>query len=140
MLIGDISRRNGRRYPTKPAVIFGDAELTWAALDERANRLATYLLAHGLRPGDRVAVFARNTLEWPEIIFGLSKAGVVLVPANVRMAAGEAAYILEDSGCRAAIVHTDQVGAFGDVVQGLDALLEIDGSALGIEYSKALEA
>jgi acyl-CoA synthetase (AMP-forming)/AMP-acid ligase II len=140
MLIGDISRRNGRRYPHKPAVIFGDTQLTWAALDERANRLATYLLAQDLRPGDRVAVFARNTLEWPEITFGLAKAGLVLVPANVRLAQDEAAYILDDSGCRAAIVHADQLDAFGGVVQDLDVLLEIGGSALGIDYGKALDA
>jgi acyl-CoA synthetase (AMP-forming)/AMP-acid ligase II len=140
MLIGDISRRNARRYPHKPAVIFGDAELTWAALDDRANRLATYLLDQGLRPGDRIAVLARNTLEWPEITFGLAKAGLVLVPVNVRLAADEATYILEDAGCRAAIVHTDQAAAFGDVVDGLDVVVEIGGSAIGIDYGKALEA
>ena len=45
MLIGDIARHNGRRYPAKTAVVFADRALSWAAVDERANRLATYLLA-----------------------------------------------------------------------------------------------
>jgi acyl-CoA synthetase (AMP-forming)/AMP-acid ligase II len=140
MLVGDIARRNARRYPHKTAVVFGDTELTWAALDERANRIGTYLLSRGLRAGDHVAVFARNTLEWPELIFGLAKAGLVLVPVNVRLAAGEASYVLDDSGCRAAVVHRDQAEAFADVVQPLDAVVEIGGSALGPSYDSALEA
>ena len=139
MLIGDIARRNGRRWPRKTAVVFDDHELTWAALDERANRLATYLLARGLTTGDRVAVCAHNTLEWPEITFGLAKAGLVLVPVNVRLAPSEAAYLLDDSGCRAAIVHTGAAGTFGDVVAGLDVVVEIGGSELGPAYGDALE-
>ncbi|MHB8467250.1 MAG: class I adenylate-forming enzyme family protein, partial [Acidimicrobiales bacterium] len=131
MLVGDVCRRNGRRYGTKPAVVFEGSELTWAALDERANRLGTYLLGTGLRSGDRVAVLARNTAEWPEIMFGLAKAGLVLVPVNVRLAPGEAAYILEDSGSRAAIVHGDHVDDFGDVLATLDSVVQIGASTLG---------
>ena len=80
MLIGDISRHKARRYPAKTAVISEGRQLSWAAVDERANRLATYLLSAGLTTGDRVAVCARNTAEWPEVTYGLAKAGLVLVP------------------------------------------------------------
>jgi acyl-CoA synthetase (AMP-forming)/AMP-acid ligase II len=120
-------------------VVFGDTELTWAALDERANRIGTYLLSRGLERGDRVAIFARNTLEWPEMVFGIAKAGLVLVPVNVRLAANEATYLLDDSGCRAAIIHTDQADTFGDVVQGLAAVVEIGANALGPSYDAALD-
>ena len=139
MLVGDVCRRNARRYRTKVAVAFDDVELSWAALDERANRLATYLLGRGLAPGDRVAVLARNTLEWPEIMFGLAKAGLVLVPVNVRLAVDETSYILQDSGCRAALVHADQAGTFGDILEGLDVVVEIGGSDLGVDYRSALD-
>jgi acyl-CoA synthetase (AMP-forming)/AMP-acid ligase II len=139
MLIGDICRLNGRRYPNKKAVIFGDRDLTWAALDERANRLGSYLLSRGLQPGDRIAVVARNTLEWPEVIFGLAKAGLAVVPINIRLASGEANYMLEDAGCRAAIVHTDQTAAFGDVVDALDLVMQIGGADLGANYEDALQ-
>jgi acyl-CoA synthetase (AMP-forming)/AMP-acid ligase II len=138
MLIGDISRRNALRFRSKPAVIFGDVELSWAALDERANRLATALLAAGLRTGDRVAVLAANVGEWPEITYGLAKAGLVLVPINARVAAAEARFVLEDSGARAAIVHGDLVEAFGGVLDGLDVVLEIGSSEVGRDYEAAL--
>lgn len=139
MLIGDISRRNARRFGTKPAVIFGDAELSWAALDERANRLATSLLGAGLRTGDRVGVFGPNMGEWPEITYGLAKAGLVLVPINARVAANEAAYMLDDAGARAAIVHHGLVDDFGDVVTDLDTVLQIGGTDVGVDYESALE-
>jgi acyl-CoA synthetase (AMP-forming)/AMP-acid ligase II len=138
MLIGDISRRNARRYGGKPAVLHDGVELSWAALDERADRLATCLLDRGLRPGDRVAVAARNTLQWPEITFGLAKAGLVLVPINVRLTAPEVRYISEDAGCRGVIVHRDQVAGLGAGLEGADVCLEIGGSEMGTDYDTAL--
>src|ERR1700752_2289640 len=102
MLIGDISRHNARRYPNKTAVISEGRQLSWAAGDERANRLGTYLQGTGLGKGDRVAVCARNTIEWPEITYGLAKAGLVLVPVNIRLTPPEIDYIVGDSGARAA--------------------------------------
>jgi acyl-CoA synthetase (AMP-forming)/AMP-acid ligase II len=139
VLIGDISRRNARRYPGKTAVIYEDHALSWAALDERANRLATALLARGLQLGDRVAVFARNTAEWPEIVFGLAKAGLVLVPVNVRLTADEAHHIVIDSGSRAAIVHTDHVATFAGVVAACDVVIEIGGWTIAPGYESVLE-
>ena len=138
MLIGDISRRNARRFGTKAAVIFDDVELSWAALDERANRLATCLLAAGLRKGDRIGVFGPNMGEWPEITYGLAKAGLVLVPINARVAASEAAYMLADAGARAAIIHRSLVEDFGGVVADLDTVLEIGGTGVGRDYETAL--
>ena len=138
MLIGDITRRNAHRYPAKPAIVCGDVTLTWSALDERANRIGSYLLGRGLVPGDRVAVLARNTLEWPEITYGLAKAGLVMVPLNVRSAADEVAYMLDDSGTRAAIVHVDHAEAFAKVVDGLDVVIGIGTDELGVDYEVAL--
>jgi acyl-CoA synthetase (AMP-forming)/AMP-acid ligase II len=138
MLVGDIPRRNGRRFPTKTALRYGDTSLTWAALDERANRLATYLLDRGLKQGDRVAVSARNCLEWPEIVFGLAKAGLILVPLNIRQSADEVEHVLADSGARAGIVHHDQVERHGQTLSGLELVLEIGGDDAGEDYDTAL--
>ncbi|MCW2912166.1 MAG: putative fatty-acid--CoA ligase [Actinomycetia bacterium] len=131
MLVGDIPRRNARRYPTKTALVHGNTRLTWAALDERADRLATYLLSRGLRMGDRVAVCARNCLEWPEMVFALAKAGLVAVPVNVRLSPDEVGHVLGDSGARAGIIHTDQTEMLGEVMSGLEFLLEVGGNEAG---------
>ncbi|HEY6493392.1 MAG TPA: AMP-binding protein [Trebonia sp.] len=140
MLIGDIARHNGRRYPTKTAVISEGRQLSWGAVDERANRLATYLQSTGLKKGDRVAVCARNTLEWPEITYGLAKAGLVLVPVNIRLTPAEIQFIVEDSSCRAALVHDDQaeIVAAPFAEAGIGTVLQIGGASLGKEYEEAL--
>jgi acyl-CoA synthetase (AMP-forming)/AMP-acid ligase II len=138
MLVGDVPRRNGRRYPTKTAVVSGGTSLTWAAVDERANRLATSLLAQGLEPGDRVAICARNTAEWPELVFGLAKAGLVAVPLNIRLSAPEIAHILADSGARAGILHSDQAPVAADPFGALEHVLQIGGSSAARGYEDAL--
>ena len=55
MLIGDIATNNARRYPDKRALVDADRALTWSQVDERARRLAAFLIGRGLvlgRPGD----------------------------------------------------------------------------------------
>src|ERR1700744_1225949 len=140
MLIGDISRHNGRRYPAKTAVISEGRQLSWGAVDERANRLATYLQSTGLKQGDRVAVCARNTLEWPEITYGLAQARLVLVPVNIRLTRAEIQFIVEDSGCRAALVHDDQVEIVAAPLAeaGIGTVLQIGGASLGKEDEEGL--
>jgi acyl-CoA synthetase (AMP-forming)/AMP-acid ligase II len=140
MLIGDISRHNARRYPAKTAVISEGRQLSWGAVDERANRLATYLQSTGVKKGDRVAVCARNTIEWPEITYGLAKAGLVLVPVNIRLTPAEIQFIVEDSGCQAAILHGDQAEVAAGPVAAADigTVLQISGTSLGKEYEEAL--
>src|SRR5260370_2278950 len=138
MLIGDISRHTARRYPAKTAVICEDRQLAWAAVDERANRLATYLLGAGLAQGDRVAVRVSNTDEWPEITHGQAKAGLVLVTVNMRLAPSEIEFIVADSGCRAAIVHADQAEVGAEPLAALGTIVEIGGTSLGHDYETAL--
>ncbi|WP_181783081.1 class I adenylate-forming enzyme family protein [Pseudonocardia pini] len=139
MLVGDIPRRNARRYPTKTAVLSGGTALTWAAVNERANRLGTALRAAGLHTGDRVAVCSRNTAEWPEIVFGLAKAGLVAVPINIRLSAPEIAHQLTDSGARAGIVHSDQTALAGEVFTAqLELVVQIGGEEAGKDYESVL--
>ncbi len=144
MLLGDISANNARRYPNKRALVDGDRVLSWAQVDERARRLANHLVGSGLSAGDRVLVIARNCIEWPEISFGLAKAGLVTAPVNVRLAADEVAHLRDDSGARGAIIHADHVEKFGDLLTGLGPVLVIGGAAGALQgatgYDTALAA
>ncbi|BCY12898.1 class I adenylate-forming enzyme family protein [Actinoplanes sp. L3-i22] len=108
-------REFGRATPDVIAVRDGDRTLTYAALDERSNRVACGLLQQGLRYGDRVALLCGNRLEYPEIAAGIAKAGLVLVPVNPRLTAPEVAFILEHSGARAVLVDEALAGAVDDV-------------------------
>ncbi|WP_199178088.1 class I adenylate-forming enzyme family protein [Mycobacterium hubeiense] len=135
MLIGDIATNNARRYPRKRALVDADRVHTWPQVDERARRLAGYLAGQGLAPGDRVMVIARNCIEWPEISFGLAKAGLIAVPVNIRLAPDEVAHVRDDCGARAVIVHADQYETFAGEIDGLDVVLTV-----GDEYESALAA
>ncbi|CDO31257.1 class I adenylate-forming enzyme family protein [Mycolicibacterium porcinum] len=135
MLIGDIAANNARRYPDKTALVDADRVHTWSQVDERARRLANHLTTRGLTPGDRVMVIARNCIEWPEISFGLAKAGLVAVPVNIRLAPDEVAHVRDDSGARAVIIHADHAEKFHNELTGLGVVMTI-----GPDYESSLAA
>src|SRR2546430_6526090 len=95
------------RYGDRPAVVDGDTKLTYAELDERARTFAAALVASGIEPGDRVAVWAFNSLEWVVAALGVFQSGAVLVPINTRFKGLEAGGILARSEARLLVTVTD---------------------------------
>jgi fatty-acyl-CoA synthase len=83
--------------PDRLALVAGNRRLTYAQLDERANRFAHHLLDHGVEPGDKVAIYSWDRAEWVEAMLGSYKARAVPVNVNYRYVADEARYILENS-------------------------------------------
>jgi fatty-acyl-CoA synthase len=83
--------------PERPALVAGDRRLTYAQLDERANRFARHLLDHGVEPGDKVAIYSWDRAEWVEAMLGTYKARAVPINVNYRYVADEARYILDNS-------------------------------------------
>ncbi|MGH8517001.1 MAG: FadD3 family acyl-CoA ligase [Panacagrimonas sp.] len=88
------------RTPDALAVHASDGAFSYSALDRLANQIGAWLLARGIRPGDRVAIWSPNRIEW--IIAGLAahSIGAALVPINTRMKGAEAGDILARSGTR----------------------------------------
>jgi acyl-CoA synthetase (AMP-forming)/AMP-acid ligase II len=79
-------------------------EVRYAELEERLDRFAALIAAAGLAPGDRMAMAIGNRFEFVEVMYGAMRAGVVPVPLNTRLGADTIAFILENSGCRGAVV------------------------------------
>jgi acyl-CoA synthetase (AMP-forming)/AMP-acid ligase II len=94
-------RDGANRWGDAEAVVDGDRRVTFAALQGLVDAVARALIAAGIDPGDRVAVWAPNSLEWIVSALGITTAGGVLVPINTRFKGAEAAYILGRSGARA---------------------------------------
>ena len=67
-------------------------EITWSVFDEKANRVANFLLARGIVKGDKVAILLMNCLDWLPIYFGILKTGAIAVPLNFRYSADEIEY------------------------------------------------
>jgi len=85
------------RYPEVEAVAEGRTRVTYAELGARVERAAAACVANGVAPGDRVAIWAPNTLDWIVSSLGAVSAGAVLVPLNTRFKGAEAAYVLSRS-------------------------------------------
>ncbi|SEF02996.1 long-chain acyl-CoA synthetase [Streptomyces sp. 3213] len=68
------------RHPQRPAVRVDESVLSYAELDELSGRVAGGLLAHGVRPGDRVGMRLPNVPAFPALCFGALRAGAIVVP------------------------------------------------------------
>ncbi|MFD6812195.1 AMP-binding protein, partial [Streptomyces anthocyanicus] len=94
--IPGLVRSAGERYGGREAVADGRTRITYAELAARVERSAAACLATGVRAGDRVAVWAPNSLDWIVAALGAVTAGAVLVPLNTRFKGTEAADVLGD--------------------------------------------
>lgn len=106
--LSEMLRERARRHPDRPAVIFYGAALSYAALDRLSDRFAALLVAEGVRPGDRVAVFLPTCPQFHVAFFGILKARAVHVPVNPLFREQELLYELEDTGAEV-IVAQDQL-------------------------------
>jgi fatty-acyl-CoA synthase len=96
--VGALIERSAARYPDRMALQFGDRRWSYAELDAAADRAARQLLASGLRPGDRVAAYGKNSDAYLLAWLGCCRAGLVHVPVNFNLTGDDLAYILRQSG------------------------------------------
>ena len=98
--LATILRESARTAPDKPLVHIADRTLTYAEIDHLSGRFAATLGDLGLERGDKVAVQLPNLPQFLICYFGILKAGLVMVPINPLLTAGEIAYHLDDSDAR----------------------------------------
>jgi len=104
--------RAGLSHGALPAIALGAHVVrSYGELAQRAARLAGALETRfGLAPGDRVAIFAKNSPDYIEVLNAIWHAGLAAVPVNAKLHGRELAYILEQSGARMCFV-SDDLGA-----------------------------
>ncbi|MFI7501366.1 FadD3 family acyl-CoA ligase [Streptomyces sp. NPDC049687] len=88
------------RYADTEAVVEGRTRIPYGELGARVERAAAACLANGVAAGDRVGIWAPNSLDWMVAALGAVSAGAVLVPLNTRFKGTEAADVLRRSGAR----------------------------------------
>ena len=131
--VDSIVRRSAARHPERTALVFADRRWTYRELDEATTRVAARLRELGLRQGDRVAAYGRNSDAYLLVFLGCARAGLVHVPINYALTGGELAYLIENSG--AALVVADPalagaVEACGAPVGRPELLRDAEGSLL----------
>ncbi len=99
-------RESAVKEPDKTLMYFADQSFSYAQVDEISGRVASALLAQGLRRGQTVAVDLPNLPQFVFAYFGILKAGLVMLPLNPLLKAPEIAYHLGD-GDAAALITVD---------------------------------
>jgi fatty-acyl-CoA synthase len=95
--LGALPERAARRWGPREALSFKGRRATFAEVATGVDRVARGLLARGIGPGDKVALWMLNRPEWIEAAFAVMRIGAVLVPVNTRLRTDDVAYILEQS-------------------------------------------
>ena len=98
------------RFGDLTAIRDGGTELTYAELAQAASEFGAALVESGLQPGDCVAIWCFNCVEWVVAVLGVFAAGGVLVPVNTRFKGHEAADMLRRSGAKVLVTVTDFLG------------------------------
>ncbi|WP_375739938.1 FadD3 family acyl-CoA ligase [Pseudomonas boanensis] len=118
---------SARRHAQQIAIDDGELKINYAELERLSRAAGRALLALGLEPGERVAIWAPNSHHWLVAALGSLMAGAVLVPLSTRMKGGEAADILRRSGARVLFSVGEFLGSYyPDLLaeQSLDGLMQ----------------
>ncbi|MFW5330210.1 class I adenylate-forming enzyme family protein [Hydrogenophaga sp. ZJX-1] len=111
--VADIVQRSADVFPDRVAVVDGERQVTYQALNVLVDRLGHALLGLGLRHQDVVALASRNTLELLVTYFACARAGLICMPVNLGLRAHEIAFCLRDAKARVMIAE----GALDEVVR-----------------------
>jgi fatty-acyl-CoA synthase len=121
--IGPFLEGIAQRYGDNDALVVAHQNVRWtyAELNARVTRLAAGLLALGLRPGDRVGIWAQNCAEWVLVQFATARAGLVMVNINPAYRRSELEYVLDKVQCSALILapafkSSDYIAIIEDVI------------------------
>lgn len=103
--LASVLAESARRHPNAIALIEGERRLSFAELWSQVLRQAGALVARGIRPGDKVALIAPNTVDFPLAYYAIVAAGGVVVPVHLLLTADEMAYVLSDSEAGLVLCH-----------------------------------
>ena len=131
--LADLFERAAGEYPEREAIVANGERRTYAELEARANRLAHHLQDSGVQPGDHVAVYAFNIIEWAEAMLAIYKIRAICINVNFRYVAEELAYLLDQAKPVAVVFQrqfTDRVAEVAPKVASLRHLIVVeDGTA-----------
>jgi fatty-acyl-CoA synthase/long-chain acyl-CoA synthetase len=125
--LGEFYRRLCNRYSDRTALKTPEQSFTYAALEEKSAKLATAFRSMGLGSGDRIAVLMQNRPEFLITEIAASRAGVVVLPLNHKLAESNIEYILDDADIRTIVVGPQFFDTAAELRQGASPLEHIIG-------------
>ena len=104
-------------YSDRDAFVCMDKRMTYGELDKMANSFAAWLQGKGLARGSRVAIMMPNVLQYPVAIFGILRAGCVVVNVNPLYTPRELEHQLKDAGAEAIVVLENFASTLEQVIE-----------------------
>jgi long-chain acyl-CoA synthetase len=119
--LGDIPRHHGRARGGDIALVFEGRTTTYAEFDRHTSQVADALIAAGVQPGECVAYLGKNSDHYFELVLGAAKAGAIIAPIGWRLAAAEAAYIIDDTQAKLLFVGPECVAVAREALTQTEA-------------------
>jgi fatty-acyl-CoA synthase/long-chain acyl-CoA synthetase len=135
--IAGIVRGHALDQPGAMAFTFGNEVMSFGELDLGSNRAANGLIALGVKRGDRIAYFGKNSHLYFELLLGALKIGAVMTPVNWRLAGPEITYVLNDCQARVLFVGDGFAEVIAQLRPGLkhvETVIGVDAAAAPIDY------
>jgi len=128
--VAAVSEAAAELWGEATALHFQSSQLSFAALEANANKIAQALLEAGVQSGERIAYLGKNNTAFYEVLFGACKVRCAVTPVNYRLAAPEIAFILND--CKASVVFVGKdseplLEAILDQCPRVSTIISIDG-------------
>lgn len=127
----DIFEQSTEAYGDKTAYVNMDHEMSFHELDEESKKFAAYLQAKGLKKGDAVAVMMPNLLQYPVALFGILRAGMVVVNVNPLYTPRELKHQLSDAKVKGIVILENFAHTLEKVTADLDELKHIILTGIG---------
>jgi amino acid adenylation domain-containing protein len=115
----ELFERQVDEHPEAVALVYGEQQLSYRELDERANQLAHYLQSAGVGPDTLVAVCLERTIEMVVALLGILKAGGAYLPLDASYPVERLRYMLEDSEARLLLTEAKLGELFGESTRAL---------------------
>jgi long-chain acyl-CoA synthetase len=103
----DVLEESVQRFPSHTAIEFLDSEMSYAELNQKSEQFASWLQLQGLQKGDAVLVMMPNMTQYIVCLFGVLKAGGVMVNCNPLYTARELEFQLNDSRAVIAVIASN---------------------------------
>lgn len=143
--MGTVLQRMALNYGEREAIVFEGRSTTYRQFDQRVNRLANGLQAHGVGDGTRVAILSLNSPEFLEAYYACARLGAILCPVNYRLADTEIREILQRADPQFMIVDAEFAPRFWDGIRkeaglGEKQVIAVEGASpsQGLDYESML--
>ena len=124
-LLQQLLTKSAEKYPEKPAVVLGEEQITYKALDITSNKLARYLVELGVKRGDRVGIYMNKSIPSIISIFSILKAGAVYVPLDPQAPTNRIAYIIDNCEIKHLLTSSEKMSKVTTVVDQSTSLQDI---------------